>query len=316
MQSELRNRLGLPRIRDLSEFSRHLGLDYAVVKGLVDAGKSAYRVYEIPKRNGKSRQIEAPNFKLKAVQCWILRNILDLFKPHQCATAFRPSISILENANRHRQNRYAFIVDIKDFFPSIGMNRVKKVFRMMGYSEDVVDFLARICCFGGRLSQGGVCSPSIANLACTAMDARLSGFSSKHAFVLTRYADDIVISSNNPGLLRSKTSMFCKIICGEGFELNRKKITFVGPDSRFEITGLVKDCSNPRFGIGRERYREIRSLMHRLVKERLLQGQYTRKVQVDGLLVYVKSVDQLAFNKLKKYGLNIGYDLPLFSEII
>jgi hypothetical protein len=316
MQAELRNRLNLPSMRDLSEFSRHLGLDYGVVKGLLDSGEHAYRVYKIPKKSGSTRQIEAPNFKLKAIQSWILRNILDLFKPHQCSTAFRPSISILENANRHRQNRYAFVVDIKNFFPSVGMNRVKKVFRMMGYNEDVVDILARFCCFGGRLPQGGVCSPSIANLACTAMDTRLSGFSSKHAFVLTRYADDIVVSSNNPGLLRAKTTVICKIICAEGFELNRKKISFLGPDSRFEITGLVKDCSEPRFGIGRVRYRQIRSLMHHIVNNNSLHGKYEQKVQVDGLLNFVKSVDILAFAKLKKYAVKIGYDSNIFEDLI
>ena len=91
-----------------------------------------YRAFSIPKKSGGRRHIWAPLPKMKALQNWILRNILVRLPIHNAAHGFVHERSILTNAQVHTASKVVLSMDIKDFFPSLTFPRVKGIFRAMG----------------------------------------------------------------------------------------------------------------------------------------------------------------------------------------
>src|SRR5262249_10503411 len=104
-----------------------------------------YRRFTIPKRDGTERAIWAPLPKLKATQRWILRNIVERLPVHGAAHGFLAGRSILTNAEAHAKPAVVVKMDVKDFFPTVTLRRVKGIFRRSGYLEQVATLLALIC---------------------------------------------------------------------------------------------------------------------------------------------------------------------------
>jgi len=63
--------------------------------------------------------IAEPARPMKAVQYWILKNILQHLPLHPAATGFRKDQNVLKNARVHSNNKYFLCLDLDDFFPSI-----------------------------------------------------------------------------------------------------------------------------------------------------------------------------------------------------
>jgi len=122
-----------------------------------------YIKFEIPKKNGKKRTIKAPTEKLKHLQ----RRLADLL--NECfdqitkesnkkslSHGFRRNHSIVTNAKNHKNKRYVFNVDLKDFFPSINFGRVRGFFiKNNNFSLDpkVATVIAQIACHNNELPQ-------------------------------------------------------------------------------------------------------------------------------------------------------------------
>ncbi|MCH8152321.1 MAG: RNA-directed DNA polymerase [Planctomycetes bacterium] len=150
----------------------------------------------IAKRSGKPREIAAPLPILKAVQRWILREILAQLPATRYSKAYEAGCSIRTNARFHLRQPVLLLIDIQDFFPSIELPRVYRLFRDVGYRRDVAAMLAGITTLDKCLPQGAPTSPHIANLICRRIDARIGGFCLPQKVRFTRYADDIAISGD------------------------------------------------------------------------------------------------------------------------
>ena len=136
--------------------------------------KQLYRMFEIPKKSGGNRVIEAPVERLKTIQRWIKDEIIDSFSPSQYATGFRKEFSIVDNAKKHVGKELVISFDIKDFFPSITYADVLRMFVYMGYKLDVAHLLTKLCTSENDvLPQGSPASPSISNLILLKLDKRL-----------------------------------------------------------------------------------------------------------------------------------------------
>src|SRR5947208_10917130 len=150
------------------------GLSYILY---VKPESSKYKKFDIPKRSGGARQICAPLDELKLLQ----RRVADLLQDcvqeinkannrgddDHIAHGFKRKRSIITNARWHRNRRYVFNVDIKDFFGSINFGRVRGYFianKNFQLQPEVATVLAQIACFENALPQGSPCSPIISNL--------------------------------------------------------------------------------------------------------------------------------------------------------
>jgi len=286
----------LETVKDLSAASH---LSPGLLFKLSTRNNLYYRVFSIPKSSGDSRTIAEPARPMKAVQSWILTNILrELHLPPQ-VTGFRHDCNILKNARSHERNKYLLSLDIEDFFPSIKYSFVYTVFRSLGYNKHICHVLTSLCTFNGSLPQGGVTSPALSNLVCIRMDRRISGYCGARNIAYTRYADDMTFSSMNANRLVGLYTSVQTIVESEGFKLNNAKTRYMGPKRRQKVTGLV--IGDGKAGIGRQAERKIRAEVY-ITCTKPNSGDEERVIKrLRGYLCFVKSVDSERYNRLASY---------------
>ena len=226
----------MPVIFDFEHLCRLLGLKPQFISSIINHPESFYRNFSIPKRSGGTRQILAPYYSLKYVQNWIYLNILSRIPISGCAHGFVPKRSIVTNAQYHLSNAYLLKLDLKDFFPSIPINYVIKVFQSQGYTYKVSTYLASICCHEEHLPQGAPTSPTLSNIIARHMDNRLKGLAKHTHTKYTRYADDLAFSGAHIGI--GMVSYIKKIVEECGFKLNEKKIRLYNNKGSKILTGI------------------------------------------------------------------------------
>lgn len=193
--------------------------------------ESLYTQFEIPKKNGGYRTINAPVKRLKTIQSALSNLLLDCLDeinkekfPNselaqstaknsnilkiKCSNArtkqpslshgFERKRSIITNAMMHIGRKHVFNIDLENFFGSFNFGRVRGFFIKNKYfqlSPDIATVIAKIACHNNELPQGSPCSPVITNLIVHSLDIRLAKLASKNSCIYTRYADDITFSS-------------------------------------------------------------------------------------------------------------------------
>lgn len=185
----------------------------------------------------KERQISAPSNELKKRQRWILREILEKIEVNDCCHGFVAERSIVTNARMHMGQKNILNIDIKDFFPSITYDMVRKVFEEIGYSRQAAGGLADLSCHNGVLPQGAPTSPYLANLVMRGMDKELADLCGRNHIVYTRYADDMSFSSD--GDVMKCWDELKKIIEKYSFCVNEEKTVYYQEPYRKIVTGLL-----------------------------------------------------------------------------
>ena len=103
----------------MERMARELSLPANHVARLVKTASYQYKEYSIAKRGGGIRTIFHPSRRLKALQKWLLANVVTPWPVHNSATAYRTGRSILDNANAHVKTRFLLRMDMQEFFPSL-----------------------------------------------------------------------------------------------------------------------------------------------------------------------------------------------------
>nr|WP_314984129.1 retron St85 family RNA-directed DNA polymerase [uncultured Pantoea sp.] len=286
--------LALPIIQSIEDLSTRTRLPVSLISQYLGDNSRYYFNIHHKKKTGGMRSINSPNRQLKALQRWILKNILEKLKPSRYAKGFIPKLNLLDNAQPHAGNQYVLKIDFKDFFPSIEANKVYSIFRAVGYSKKISYYLTSICTLKGYLPQGAPSSPYLSNLVCIRIDHRIGRYCDKYALIYTRYADDISISGNQLSSIKKSWLIIKMIISEEGFIINKSKELLSGPRSSRIVTGLV---TNPTIGIGRKKYNHYRKEIFNLKRN----GSMSHIEKITGILSFVKSVDIKRYEQLKKY---------------
>jgi RNA-directed DNA polymerase len=247
----------------------------------VDSGTHYVR-WTVPKRDGSPRLISAPKPELKRVQRWITREVTEHLPVHSAAHGFLAGRSILTNSLIHARAHVIVKFDIKDFYPTVTMRRVKGLLRRAGLGEQVATLMALLATESPRvevethgkkyfvatgprsLPQGAPTSPSITNALCMRMDCRLSGLARKLGCRYTRYADDLTFSwhakgQSDIGALMRAVRMIVK---AEGFDIHTKKTRVMRHGARQRVTGLVVNAAPvgpPAVRVPRETVRRLRA---------------------------------------------------------
>lgn len=290
---QLKN-FGLPVIRTVDDFAEHTRLSPQLIRYLSFRANFLYKSYDIPKKDGTARTIAQPSRELKALQGWILRNILDKLSASENCKGFEIGCSILDNAAPHVGANFILNVDLENFFPSIPAEKVYGIFSSIGYDKSIASILTNLTVFQGRLPQGAPTSPKLANLICIKLDARIQGYAGPRGLVYTRYADDISMSGQTIKKIMNARLMLATIVRSEGLVINHRKTEVQGTRRRKKITGLVLTQSN--VGIGREVARDIRAKVFHLFTNKSIEFGH-----VNGLLAYVYSVDKQTCRRLWVY---------------
>ena len=240
---------------------------------MAESASRRYKVYTIPKRTGGERVIEHPSRELKAIRRWIVQALVTRFPVHEAATAYRKGTGIRENAERHRQTKFTNPYDFANVFPSLSKERVLHYMSNQAASLAMelapcdYEFIGNIVCRNGKLTIGAPSSPAITNAMMFEFDRRMHESCHEKGLVFTRYADDIFVSSFAPKkLIGVEKEIFQakRDIPHLRLRLNRKKTAFLSKKYRRTITGVVITPEH-KLSIGRERKREIRSLIHQWI---------------------------------------------------
>ena len=276
-------------------------LTYVLFEAKVD---SFYSSFDIPKKDGSPRHIFAPSGPLKLIQ----RKLADALYEYQnqirdeenikanISHAFEKNKSIISNAQIHKNKRYVLCIDLNNFFDAFHFGRVMGYFSLNRYfklPKEVAVTIAQIACYNGSLPQGAPSSPVITNLICQTLDMHLLKIAKKYKLDYTRYADDLIFSTNKKDFLESKDEFLKNLqkeIEKSGFSINERKTKFIYHDSRQIVTGLVV---NRKINIPRNFYRTTRAMLHSLYTkgEFKIDGENGTVAQLEGRLSFIDQIE-------------------------
>lgn len=244
--------------------------------------ESQYKQFDIPKRNGGFRTINAPMGELKDIQSRLSILLLDCVDEINKSKNIVPKLShgftrnrsIISNAEKHINRKNVLNIDLSNFFGSFNFGRVRGFFiknRDFLLHEDIATVIAKISCVNNSLPQGSPCSPVITNLIAHSLDIRLASLAKSNSCIYTRYADDITFSTRDknfcPEIIKMEEftvligNLLRKEIDRASFKINDKKTRVQFCDSRQDVTGLVV---NEKVNIKREYWKTTRAMCHKL----------------------------------------------------
>ena len=187
----------LPKIKNVDELTDLLTVNAKLLYLISNNISSWYKCFQIPKRNGSMRNIEAPFPYLKKIQKRINEHILSPFALHDRASAFIPGKNIRYNASFHVNKSTILNCDIQNFFPSLKSFAVFNFFKAAtNYPSDVIMILTKLCTLDDHLPQGSPTSPVLSNLLMYQIDNNLFSWAKEHNLSYSRYADDLTFSGN------------------------------------------------------------------------------------------------------------------------
>lgn len=241
--------------------------------------KKRYKKFSIKKKSGENREILAPVGALKSIQKCLKLIFECIYEPSPYATGFISNKSIVDNAKCHLSKNYVYNIDLKDFFPSIHLHRVKaclhnepfSLSNKKGTAQEALAFLIGKLCthpikttdgkIVDALPQGAPTSPIISNIIAQRLDRRLGGLSKKVGVNYTRYADDITFSSNHS--VYAKGSDFQlelnRIILDQNLIINEKKVRLQRNLHSQEVTGLIV---NNKVNVHRSYVKNLRTILN------------------------------------------------------
>ncbi len=283
-------------ITSRSDFCHAIGikpqlLTYVLYKFGVE---NSYSTFEILKKNGKKREINAPNNRLKAIQTALANCLWDELIQIRNERQIKNCISfafekrtdrhternnkfevkkekknkhiespIISNAIIHRNKKFVLNIDLESFFDSFHFGRVRGFFeknRDFKVPIEIATIIAQISCYKGRLPQGAPSSPILTNLICQTLDYRILRLAKKYKLDYTRYADDLTFSTNRKDFCEEYDGFIKEVeivITKAGFQINKEKTRLQYHDSRQTVTGLVV---NKKINIDNNYYRQTRAL--------------------------------------------------------
>lgn len=293
----------LPIINNVDDLSNHLRISRQLIYQLSVFSDNWYKTYFIEKKSGGKRKIAQPNIILKAIQGWILHEILYKIKSSDYSTAYEINSSTAKHAQIHQGNSNLLIIDLKDFFDTITSKKVYNLFRRVGYNNLISTILTKLCTYEEKLPQGGLCSGKLANLISWSLDSRISGLCAKRGLNFSRYADDLAISGALSKNLKKIIPIIYKIIISEGYSVNVKKTRVLDKSSNRYITGLT--LYNDTFGIGTNLKRNIRESIFRFLTKKEVHTEKEAN-RLNGFFNYLNSVDKVRLSQLIKFATKIS----------
>ncbi|WP_115717623.1 retron St85 family RNA-directed DNA polymerase [Gallaecimonas mangrovi] len=299
--------------------------DLSIPDGLIDEAISVARahvkIFHIQKRSGGSREICHPSKKLKTLQYWLIHSVFSQMQVHDASMAYRDGVSILHNAEKHRSNRFFLKMDLENFFHSISFEDFIPILRSWHRKSnpkwildaECEDMIRRICFYkNDRLAIGYPSSPIISNIVMNEFDSKVSTLISDRKYgkvIYTRYADDLVLSTDKKGACSEIIKEIINLIQGTSspnISVNHSK-TKLGSSTggSASVTGL-KICSGGHITIHRKQKDHIRLLLSLYRKGKLEQEEENSLL---GHLSYCHYVAPDFYTKLSKKYFKEIYDL-------
>ena len=237
------------------------------------------RGVEIPKDNGKTRQLGIPTAVDRVIQQAIAQILTPIYEPKFAETSygFRPGRSTHDALRKSREYLNAGYVwtvdmDLEKFFDTVNQSKLMEILARDIKDGRVLSLIHKYLRAGaircGRFEetklgvpQGGPLSPLLANIMLNELDWELEGRG--HKFV--RYADDMVIFCKSKASAKQTLEHIIPYIEGKLFlKVNREKTTVAyAGKTKFLGYGFYKG----RKGSGLRVHQKAQLKMRKRVKE-------------------------------------------------
>jgi len=285
------SRYGLPVIFEYKHLAALLGRTPEFVIFIVHSPQRFYSTFKIPKRSGGHREINVPYPSLLECHQWILKNILNRFALGTACHGFVREKSIITNAKEHLGKKFLLKMDIKDFFHSIKLETVERIFYNAGYSSKVSKYLAAFCCLDNSLPQGAPTSPALSNIAAYHMDKELCKAAEEAKLTYTRYADDLTFSGEM--IYANFKHHVAQIAKRHGFDINHEKTLLIKGNGQKIVTGI--SVSGGQIRLPKKYKRNLRQEAYHYLTKGF--PAHAKRKNIDELLYKEKLLGKLQFWK-------------------
>ena len=243
--------------------------EYRLLSDCIADTSGFYIHTPIPKRNGNGyRHIYKVDnylsFYQRRIKDYILDEISDKYtSPY--AYAYKPGVSVLDNARVHVGHGYMVKMDVKDFFDNTKEKDVYRIFgRYTPYNKEVKSFLTKLVCHNGHLSQGACTSPQLANLALLDFDTVVADYCLSLGISYTRYCDDLTFSSNEHFDFKALIDFVTAQLKLNHYRPNNRKTKILRKGDRHIVTGLV--VNNEKLRVPSEYKHNLRQELYYIKK--------------------------------------------------
>ncbi|THU02764.1 RNA-directed DNA polymerase [Lampropedia puyangensis] len=240
-------------IGSLAALSKTLQVELSILQRTASNIEEHYHAHEIVKKSGGTREINIPSNHLKIIQKRINKHIFENVVYPSYLHGGLPEKDYVKNANCHSSAEVVIALDIKNFYPSISIDKVEEIFQFFcHFPKDVSKLLAELCCLNNSVPQGGCSSSHIANLILNNTEYSLVSWLSSKKYTYTRLLDDINISSKHLISKEEITKIIKKTketISKSDLKLNNKKQKITSrsnPEILMEVTGLWLNRGTPK----------------------------------------------------------------------
>jgi len=204
--------------------------------------EECYIEYEIPKKNGM-RTINAIDRKsgLYRLQRNLQSNFLCKIPLPMSVKGFVKGEGYNSYLSNHVNKKYYLRIDISSFFDSITIEQLDKGLKEFVSIKEVRDNIITVCTLNERIPQGGVTSPTLSNIIFRFVDQRIIKYCRCYDVYYTRYADDMLFTSDNVNFTEKKFffNKINKILNENGFNCNKSK-TIIS-NNNISLSGYVID---------------------------------------------------------------------------
>ncbi len=228
--------------------AKRLGFSLDQLNTLAQDGK--YRVFN-HKKTG--RLIQEPGGDLQKLHKRFHKFISRVEAPAYLHSAQKGK-SYITNAKAHVGGRACFKLDIKSFYPSVKISKVRALFRdRFKCEEDVAGLIAKLICFQGKLATGSSVSPIISYYAFKDLFDDLHNLATSRGLTMTCYVDDVTMSGDAASRLVMHAAR--RMIQKAG--LRAHKDVFYPENTVPIVTGVASGKTG--ISLPRERWKKIRS---------------------------------------------------------
>lgn len=304
------------KIESRESFFKILALEEDAVLNAINNKDNCYVKHRFTKKNGVRNIYEIKNtnhiyYLQKRLNKELFSNI---FFP-ECVYGFRKYKSYFDFLAPHISNnkdRYYLRLDIADFFDSINIDDISEA---LGYyindditsdeKEFIIQLIIDITTLNDKAIQGAVTSPAISNLVFRSLDIRIEKYCKKLGIKYTRYADDLLFSSNTSYIHNFKfTNAIQAIIKDKYFKLNHSKT--LKYKNEISLNGYVVGTD---IRLSRKKCSDINKIIFNLNKSSFpgfpsRQAKYISRNKLAGYRSYLIQTSRYIHNDKKKNQIN------------
>lgn len=267
--------------------------------------------------------------RIKAIHNFLSRFVFsDMPVRKDIVFSYRKEVNITDAVRPHCESEFIFKTDISKFFPSISAVAVsEKLEKYCGQissvdTEDVRGNIERIiylCTVNNQLPVGFSSSPSVSNFCFYDYDNLIDAYCRENKYIYSRYADDLIISSQGEINKESLAVDLSSILASDAslrLSLNYKKTKVITKKYERKILG-ISILNDGKMTVSKITKKDIEVKLHLLRTDRVKLVDYTGMDEMSSILSIAGGLSQI--NNIDKdylYHLRKKYGNAIISKLL